>query len=91
MISWKRKNSKYTIVFEKYPKTIIEVSNWSVYKEKAVKLLKKLHSLGIVHHCVTEENIVVNPETGDVRLIDFGLSKQQEELEKSTSSMIYTV
>lgn len=78
LISWKRENEKYTIISEKYTKTLIDVKVWYSYQTKAVNLLKKLHSLGIVHCDITEDNIVVNPTTGDVRLIDFGLSEWED-------------
>jgi tRNA A-37 threonylcarbamoyl transferase component Bud32 len=44
------------------------------YKEDGVKLVRKLHSLGIFHADITEENFVVNPITGEMKMIDFGLS-----------------
>jgi len=75
LISWKCVDDEYTINLEKYPKTLSDVTGWSNYKKKAVELLNKLHSLEIVHCDIYEHNIVVNPDTNDVKLIDFGLSE----------------
>jgi len=41
---------------------------------KARLLVQQLHQLGYLHWDLTEENIVYDKETQDVRLIDFGLS-----------------
>jgi len=36
--------------------------------------IKKLHSIDIAHLDIKPENILVNPETGDIKIIDFGFS-----------------
>lgn len=74
LISWKRVNGKYIIESEKYPRMLLDEPVWNLYKEDAVKLLNKLHSLGIFHSDITEENFVVNPTTKEIKLIDFGCS-----------------
>jgi hypothetical protein len=69
LISWKRDNSKYIIQIEKFPNTLMHITNHGlykkdrgIYKDKITKLVTKLHSL------------VINPITIDVKLIDFGIS-----------------
>lgn len=39
-----------------------------------VKLLKELHSLGVIHRDIKPENFVM--QDGKINLIDFGLSKK---------------
>ncbi len=68
----------YKIVLEAYPKTFYtlpeDVNGWAVYEKQVTEKLGALHSLGIVHADLHSLNIVVNPKTGQVRLIDFGES-----------------
>lgn len=44
-----------------------------------LKELKRIHSFGLIHHDIWPNNILVNKE-GKVRVIDFGSTKQQDEL-----------
>jgi len=37
-------------------------------------ILGKLHSRNVIHKDINPSNILMNPETGDVKLIDFGIS-----------------
>lgn len=69
-------SEKNTITLELWPYVLIDLpqNEWILYKEPVVNCLKKLHSLGVVHGDLSEENIVVNPETKDAKIIDFGLS-----------------
>ncbi len=68
----------YKIVLEAYPKTFYtlpeDVDGWVVYGKQLTEKLDALHSLGIVHADLHSLNIVVNPITEQVRLIDFGES-----------------
>ena len=41
----------------------------------AVKALDRIHQADIVHRDINPSNIVYNPQTGDVRLIDFGIAQ----------------
>jgi len=43
---------------------------------KIAKSLGKLHAAGIVHKDINPSNIVLNPATGQVKLIDFSISGQ---------------
>jgi tRNA A-37 threonylcarbamoyl transferase component Bud32 len=74
LISWKRDNGKYIIKSEQYLGMLMDEPVRTFYKEDGVKLVRKLHSLGIFHADITEENFVVNPITGEMKMIDFGLS-----------------
>ena len=42
-------------------------------RDMAFKALRAIHSLGILHNDIREENILVN-EKGEIYIIDFGLS-----------------
>jgi serine/threonine protein kinase len=69
----------------RYPSTINDLpkNEWQNYVPKVIELLQKLHSLGICHRDISEENIVIDIETGDVKLIDFGLSRFTTEIDLS--------
>lgn len=66
-----------SITLQAWPSTLIEIplNEWIFYKDVTVNNLRKLHSLGIIHGDLSEENIVVDPSTKDAKLIDFGMSK----------------
>lgn len=65
------------ITTKKYPKMLARMLNTPLKNElidKAKEQLMKLHSLGILHRDLSEENVVVSVDNQDVRLIDFGMS-----------------
>ena len=74
-------NNIYKIVLEAYPYTLggfnrtISSNAWAIYEEEITTQVKNLHALGYIHGDLHRDNIVVNPKTGDVRLIDFGISR----------------
>ena len=72
----------YSIKLELWPKTLHKESIWIPYRTAALQAIKKLHSIGIFHGNISEENIVVNPSNKEVRLIEFGLSKYISDLTK---------
>jgi serine/threonine protein kinase len=74
LISWTRNNSNFTIQIEKYPITLKDAIDRSIYKDEIIRLIQKLHSLGIFHADIHLDNIVVDPILGKVKLIDFGIS-----------------
>jgi len=74
LVSWKRDNEKYIIQIEKYPSTLWDITDRSIYEFKIINLVKKLHSLGIFHNDIHAENIVLDQKSGNVKLIDFGIS-----------------
>ena len=47
--------------------------------------LHYIHSLGIMHRDLKPANILVNPETGDLKICDFGSAKHYAQYEKSIS------
>jgi serine/threonine protein kinase len=76
-----------TLIIEAYPMTlkdyiqencILEEEELGDIPEKITKLVKEIHSLGIVHCDIHPGNIVLkplNPNDFEVRLIDFELSR----------------
>lgn len=66
---------------EKYPETMLEYMKRNKItvpskeiKEKIITQIKALHALGIVHTDLSEENVVINEEMNDIRIIDYGLA-----------------
>ncbi|MBD1808828.1 AAA family ATPase [Microcoleus sp. FACHB-SPT15] len=43
---------------------------------KIVEILGNIHSSNIIHKDINPSNIVFNPETGQIKIIDFGISTQ---------------
>lgn len=69
----KEYEKRFRITSIRYPETLSRKENFSLYKNQVYEKIEQLHSLGIVHGDLHEENIVVNDN--EVKLIDFGLSK----------------
>jgi serine/threonine protein kinase len=63
------------VVTEMYPYTLAEWMTLhpedTVYYKKLPDLVQRLHDHGILHGDLLDNNIVVNPTTQDVRVIDF--------------------
>lgn len=74
LLSWRKVENNYMIEMDKYATVIGDVYDRSPYEEKGIQLVRDLHNLGIFHGDLSEDNVVVNPSTGDIRLIDFGMS-----------------
>lgn len=77
----------FRIETEAWPNTISDLleSNHPLVKEYLVKakdVLTKLHSTGILHRDISEDNIACNTETGEVRFIDFGMSRKISSIEE---------
>ena len=64
------------IKVQMYPETLADISEPQRYQYYAsiVDLVQRLHQLGYNHGDLSEDNIVLNRSTGDVKLIDFGMS-----------------
>ncbi len=56
--------------------TTIELHQFLVIAGKVADILSRLHAKGIMHKNISPDNIIINPSTGEIRLIDFGISAQ---------------
>lgn len=72
----------YEVTMVKYPMTLdkfyeqhkdINMFN-NKYNDKIIKLIDQIHKENIIHADLHGENIVINPETNEIRIIDFGSS-----------------
>ncbi len=52
-----------------------------LYDKEIALQIQKLHNMGILHDDLHGNNIVINPENGDVKIIDFGNSYFFEEID----------
>lgn len=77
------------VTMEKYPMTLGEyiesndiksLDEILTFKNLIDEQIEKLHSIGIFHGDLHTSNIVLNPETNDVRIIDFGESRFIDDL-----------
>jgi len=80
----------FVITTEKYPEMLLDQPKWVDYKEDAVALIRKLHSLGIFHGNISEENFVINPNTKEIRLKNFRLSYWIDEITETQCKSTYT-
>ena len=69
LISCEQNDDKYIIQIERYPSTLWDITDRSIYENKIIKSVKKLQYLGIFHNDIHTENIVLNQISGEVRLI----------------------
>ncbi len=75
-------NDKYIMEIERFPYILNEVDG-SKYIDEIKTLVMRLHKFSIFHGDLYGKNIVVNPETNIVKLIDFGISSWFSELKDS--------
>lgn len=75
-------SDRYILSTELFPETLGDVmfdpsrtSEAHLIISKARELVSSLHSIGILHNDLSEENIVYDKETSTVAIIDFGLSR----------------
>ena len=78
------------MIIQKYPRVLIDEPSWSKYQMKIVNLVQQLHAIGILHADISEENIVLNPITQEVRLIDFGMSRWIEDIQTHELNEYYS-
>lgn len=78
-------DNKFIIKIEKYPTTLLDYfdndGDIKQYIPEIKRQIEKMHSLGIIHGDLHGNNIVINPDTNDVRLIDFGKSYYIHEID----------
>lgn len=74
----------YRIEMEKYPTDLMDYAeeggDIEEFEPKIDDLIERLHELGLIHGDLHARNIVVNPETGVVRLIDFEHTQYLDEI-----------
>ena len=96
-IAWFEKRSSFVLVMEKVQNAIDlwEFSNtFGAIPENAAvaifsqifKCAEKLHDGGIVHRDFKDENILINPETLEIKVIDFGCAEKIKENVLKTAS-----
>ena len=102
-IAWFEKRSSFVLVMEKVQNAIDlwEFSNtFGAIPENAAvaifsqifKCAEKLHDGGIVHRDFKDENILINPETLEIKVIDFGCAekiKENEALKTASGTLEY--
>ena len=82
-IGWFERRSSYVLVMEPFEDGIDLFqfsSDRGAVNEEAVKLIfhqivecaSKLHSAGIIHRDYKDENVLINPRTLEIKIIDFG-------------------
>lgn len=54
--------------------TKIDLAEFLVIATKITDILGRLHAKNIMHKNINPENIIINPSTGEIRIIDFGIS-----------------
>ena len=54
--------------------TKIELAEFLVIAIRIADILGNLHAKNIMHKNITPGNIIINPSTGEIRIIDFGIS-----------------
>jgi len=66
-------------------KTVIAIPLVKVYSYQLLRSLAYIHSLGICHRDIKPQNLLVNPETHELKLCDFGSAKQLVRSEPNVS------
>ena len=75
---------------DKYPTTLADYIEDNISRlsqlgnivERILTLIDQLHALDIFHGYLHTANIVLKPNTGDVRIIDFGESRRISRMDR---------
>jgi serine/threonine protein kinase len=84
VLEWKHYyGDEFDMVLRKYQYTLDDLPQryWGSVTLKVTDLINLLHRIGIFHGDISLSNIVVNPDSEDVKLIDFGASIWIKDLE----------
>lgn len=75
----------YILKYQKYPMTLMEYydenNSLGPFENKLLNLIDELHKHCILHGDLHGNNVVVDPKTTDIRLIDFGRSYHFDEVD----------
>lgn len=66
-------------------KTVMATTLTKVFSYQLLRSLAYIHSLGICHRDIKPQNLLVNPETSELKLCDFGSAKQLVRSEPNVS------
>jgi glycogen synthase kinase 3 beta len=66
-------------------KSTLSIADVKVYSFQLLRSLAYIHSLGICHRDIKPQNLLVNPETHQLKLCDFGSAKQLVRSEPNVS------
>lgn len=78
--------ARFAVSMDQYPLMLSEVyesPRLHEYLETARQQLRRLHDLSIIHGDFHHNNIVLDEESGDVRIIDFGESFNTREMDET--------
>jgi serine/threonine protein kinase len=76
------------VIESDYPMNIFELCNLIPAAQHFIRGVLKLHTLGIYHKDIHEENVLYDRESGSLRLIDFGLAENLTDIKNKNSSII---
>ena len=76
--------SYFDLTMQKYPKTFSEYvdngGDLEKYRQRIDHLINNIHQHGVIHGDLHSDNIVLNPETEEVKIIDYGRSRYFREV-----------
>ena len=86
-------NMKYQIEMEKYPldleQYLEEDGQLKDVEREIDALIDKIHDLGLIHGDLHFRNVVLNPQTDEVRLIDFAHMQYFDEVNLEKISVFW--
>ena len=93
-LDWFERRSSFVLVMEK-PENSIDLFEFSqkygsinedaakVIWKQIVECAQKLYNGGVIHRDIKDENILINPETLEIKLIDFGCASKKKSVYRS--------